>query len=129
MRTRRHLKEVRRRCGGERPTADARRPCGDREKLLRALKRSSSRGLQIRRGRDLLDRINVGPQSVARYAGRLFGTEHPSCGSRLVRLQTLPDGALSDAYDPAERRLAASNLDSFCERFRRGDLFRHGRNL
>lgn len=64
MRTRRHLKEVRRRCGGERPTADARRPCGDREKLMKTERRRSLRRLQVYGSGALLDRVNVWPQLV-----------------------------------------------------------------
>jgi len=66
---------------------------------------------------------------MPRYARRLFGTEHPPSSGRLVRLQTLPNGALCYADHTAKRSLATSDLDGFRERFGRGHFDGHDCNL
>ena len=66
---------------------------------------------------------------MTRYSCRLFSPQYPACRGRFVCPQALPNGALGDANDTAERRLATSELDSFCERFGRGDFTRHSLKL
>lgn len=64
MAARGHLKELRRRRGGEEPAADARHLCGDREKLIKIEQLSSSRGSQICVAKDPFDRVNVRTELV-----------------------------------------------------------------
>jgi hypothetical protein len=111
MRTRRHLKEVRRRCGGERPTADARRPYGDRGKLMKIERRRSSRRLQVCRIRDNLRWINVWPKLLLRHTGGGFDCEDVLCWEP-VGHQPLSHRRLPLTDQPAESRLRPSSSNS-----------------
>jgi DNA-binding XRE family transcriptional regulator len=72
--------------------------------------------MPARAGRKI-NRIEIGTQMMARYAGGLFNLQHMLAGQAFGALQPFPDGCLRNFADGGECGLRASDLNRLHQRF------------